>query len=199
MGGVLRPGVLLDRDGTVCEEVGYLNHLSRLVILPKSAVGIRMLNEAGFPVAVVTNQAGVGAGYFPESFVAEVHREIDRRLAEQGARIDAYYYCPDHPHGRVPPYNRDSDCRKPRPGLAERAAGDLGLDLGRSYVVGDRGTDLEMASRIGARRILVLTGYGRGEWAWNRSCWASPPDAVVEDLGEAAHWILQDAASGDGR
>ncbi|MFQ5693269.1 MAG: D-glycero-alpha-D-manno-heptose-1,7-bisphosphate 7-phosphatase [Nitrospinota bacterium] len=197
MGEAPRPGVLLDRDGTLCEEMGYLNHLSRLRILPGSPAGIRMLNEAGVPVAVVTNQGGVGAGYFPESFVDEVHREIDRRLAEEGARIDAYYYSPYHPHGNVPPYNRDSDCRKPKPGLAERAARDLGLDLGRSYVVGDRGTDLELARRIGARCVLVLTGYGRGEWTWNRSRWAAPPDAVAEDLAEAARWILSDM-KGDG-
>ncbi len=192
MGNDLRPGVLLDRDGTVCEEVGYLNHMSRLAILPECPEGIRMLNAAGLPVAIVTNQGGVGAGYFPESFVGEVHREIDRRLADEGARIDAYYYCPYHPHGTVPPYNRDSEYRKPKPAIAEQAAKDLGLDLARSYVVGDRGTDLELAVRIGARGILVLTGYGRGEWTWNRSRWDSEPDAVVENLREAARWILRD-------
>jgi D-glycero-D-manno-heptose 1,7-bisphosphate phosphatase len=186
-----RPGVLLDRDGTLCEEVGYLNHMSRLLVPPESGKGVRLLNEAGIPVAVVTNQGGVGAGYFPESFVEEVHQEIDRRLAAEGARIDAYYYCPNHPNGKVPPYNRDSEFRKPNPGLAEQAADDLDLDLSRSYVVGDKGDDVEFAARIGARPILVLTGYGRGEWEWNRSKWSTQPDVVVENLSAAAQWILE--------
>ena len=192
MDSPLRPGVLLDRDGTLCEEMGYLNHISRLALLPGSAEGIRMLNAAGIPVAVVTNQGGVGAGYFPESFVDEVRREIERRLAESGAHIDPHYHSPYHPHGKVAPYNRDSECRKPRSGLAHRASEDLSLDLARSYVVGDRAGDLELAARIGARGILVLTGYGRGEWRWNGPGWPSPPDAIVEDLIEAARWILSD-------
>jgi D-glycero-D-manno-heptose 1,7-bisphosphate phosphatase len=186
-----RPGVLLDRDGTICEEVGYLNHMSRLLILPESAKGVRLLNEAGIPVAVITNQGGVGAGYFPEPFVEEIHQEIDHRLEAEGARIDAYYYCPNHPSGKVPPYNRDSEFRKPNPGLAEQAADELGLDLSRSYVVGDKGDDVEFAARIGARSILVLTGYGRGEWEWNHEKWSSQPDVVLENLSAAARWILQ--------
>jgi len=183
---VLRPAVFLDRDGTICEEVGYLNHISRLRILPRAAEAIRRLNEALIPVIVVTNQSGVGRGYFPESLVEAVHALMTQQLAAEGAHLDAIYYCP-HPASAA------CGCRKPRTGMLDRAAREHGLDLSQSVVIGDREVDLRLGSRAGARSILVRTGYGEGEYLWNAAKWPVQPDFVAADLADAVHWILRRA------
>ena len=178
-----RPAVFLDRDGTICEEVGYLNHISRLYIFPFSANAIRRLNDAGVPVFVVTNQAGVGRGIIPESLVTETHRRITEEMAVHGARLDGFYYCAHTRQDRCA-------CRKPLPGLLERAAREHGLDLAQSFVVGDRYVDVELGHRAGGRGLLVQTGYGRGEYELNRAQWPRQPDAVVENLAAAVDLIL---------
>ena len=179
-----RPAVFLDRDGTIAEEVGYLNHPSRFRMFPFAAAAMRRLNEAGLPVVVVTNQSGVGRGYFPESLVHSVNELMKKDLAAAGARIDAIYYCPhtsaDH-----------CDCRKPKTGLLERAAREHSLDLARSFVVGDRYGDIKLARNVRARAILVRTGYGEGELAWHSAKWSTQPDFVAEDLSKASDWILR--------
>jgi len=179
-----RPAVFLDRDGTIAEEVGYLNHPSRFRIFPFAAAAILRLNEAGFPVVVVTNQSGVGRGYFPESLVRSVNELMKKDLAAAGARIDAVYYCPHTSADRC-------DCRKPKTGLLERAAREHLLDLSRSFVVGDRYGDIELARNVRARGILVRTGYGEGELAWHSEKWPTQPDFAAEDLSKAADWILR--------
>ncbi len=174
----LRPAVFLDRDGTISEEVGYLNHLSRFRMLECAAGAIRRLKDAGFPVFVVTNQSGVARGYFPDTLVTQVHAEMTRQLEAAGVKLDGIYYC----------LHRGEDgceCRKPKPGLLERAAREHGLDLGRSVVVGDRYLDIELARRVGARGVLVKTGFGRGELEWHTAAWPSSPDYVAEDLAGA--------------
>lgn len=180
----LRPAVFLDRDGTIAEEVGYLNHACRFRMFPFVAAAIRRLNEVGLPVVVVTNQSGVGRGYFPESLVHTVNEMMKKELAAAGARIDAVYYCPhtsaDH-----------CDCRKPKAGMLDRAAREHSLELGRSFMVGDRYADMELARNIRARGILVRTGYGEGELAWHSAKWAAQPDFVADDLSKAADWILR--------
>lgn len=183
--------VFLDRDGVINEEVGYLNHLDRLRLLPRSAEGIALLNRAGWHVVVVTNQSGVATGYFPESLIAEVHAEMQRRLEAAGARIDAFYYCPHHPTIGEPPYRCACDCRKPRTGLLRRAAADLGLRLEGSCIISDRYRDLTMAAEIGATGILVLTGYGTGEYAWWRQSRGWAAQHVAHDLLQAARWFLE--------
>jgi D-glycero-D-manno-heptose 1,7-bisphosphate phosphatase len=180
----LRPAVFLDRDGTIAEEVGYLNHISRFRMFPFAADAIRRLNEAGLPVMVVTNQSGVGRGYFPEALVDEVHELMTKELAAAGARLDAIYYCP---HTSA----EGCESRKPKPGMLERAAREHALDLKRSFVVGDRSADIELARNAGARGILVRTGYGEGELAWHAPKWAVQPDYVAQTLTEAADWILR--------
>ncbi len=135
-------GCFLDRDGTVTEEVGYVNHPSRLNLLPGAAEGIAMLNRAGVPVLLATNQAGVARGYFTEDLVKLVLDRLAALLSAQGARLDGMYYCPHHPSVGPPPYRQACDCRKPRPGMLERGAADFGLDLGRCYVVGDKISDV---------------------------------------------------------
>src|SRR5262245_10383333 len=107
----VRAAVFLDRDGVVIEDVSYLSSIDRLALFPWTADAIHALNRAGLPVVVITNQSGVARGFFPEAFVDEVHREISARLAMRGARINAYYYCPHHPDGRVAEYARSCECR----------------------------------------------------------------------------------------
>jgi D-glycero-D-manno-heptose 1,7-bisphosphate phosphatase len=182
------PAVFLDRDGTMIEDVGYLDSLSRVTFYPWTADVIRALNGAGLAVVVVTNQAGIARGLFSEAFVDETHRYMDARLAAGGARVDAYYYCPHHPSGSVAPYTRSCECRKPGRGMIDKAASDLALDPARSFVVGDKWLDVQLGRAVGARAILVRTGMGAAEEM-------RPPDgvaadAVVDNLAAAASWIL---------
>jgi D-glycero-D-manno-heptose 1,7-bisphosphate phosphatase len=183
----LRPAVFLDRDGTICEEVGYLNHISRLQIFPYSAGAIRRLNDARVPVIVVTNQSGIGRGIITESLVVETHARIAAALAGHGAHVDGFYYCA---HTR----QDQCGCRKPLPGLLEQAAREHSLDLGRSFVVGDRYVDVELAHAVGARGLLVMTGYGRGEYELHGDEWSRPPHKVVENLAAAVDVILAELA-----
>jgi D-glycero-D-manno-heptose 1,7-bisphosphate phosphatase len=181
--------VFLDRDGTLIEEAGYLDRLDRMVFFPYSVDAVRLLNRAGFAVVIVTNQAGIARGLFKEPFVDEAHRHISARLAAGGARIDGFYYCPHHPEAVVEAYRASCDCRKPQPGLFTRAASELGLALDGSFVVGDRWHDLEAGQRVGARGVLVRTGYGRTEEASPTA--RVTPAAIVENVMEAVSWILR--------
>jgi len=162
-----------------------LNHISRFRMLSGAAAAIRRLNLDRIPVGMVTNQSGVGRGYFPESLVPEVHRRLISELAAEGARVDGVYYCPH--------VSADTcACRKPKTGMLEQARADLRLDVNSSFVVGDRSGDVELAARAGCRGILVRTGYGEGELAWHAKNWAHQPDFVAADLSEAVDWILQE-------
>lgn len=188
----LKPAVFLDRDGTINEEVGYLNHPSRLWLLPTSAEAIRLLNRYNVLTIVVSNQAGVARGYFSETVVKETNQRLLHLLKEKGARIDALYYCPHHPEGKVEEYRLDCDCRKPRTGMFEKATSELPIDRNRSYVIGDKYTDIVFARNVGIKGVLVLTGYGRGEWENNSNGWKHQPDFVAVNLLEAVLWILED-------
>jgi D-glycero-D-manno-heptose 1,7-bisphosphate phosphatase len=191
----VRPAVFLDRDGTVNEQMGYINHLSRFRLLPRAAQAIRLFNEQGIPVVIVTNQSGLARGYFPDAVLAEVHERMNRLLAEAGAHLDGIYVCPHHPEAVVAKYRAVCDCRKPKTGLLTRAAADLDLDLGRSYIVGDRWSDLKAAERCRATGVLVLTGYGRGEYEYIGPAQGLQPHMVAEDLYDAAQWIIGDLAA----
>jgi D-glycero-D-manno-heptose 1,7-bisphosphate phosphatase len=191
----VRPAVFLDRDGTMIENVGYLDAIARVAFYSWTIDAIRALNRADFAVVVVTNQSGIARGYFSESFVEATHRHISARLEAGRARIDAYYYCPHHPDGTVDPYARECDCRKPAGGLIERAAADLGLDAARSFVVGDKWIDVRLARAVGARAILVRTGSGAAEET--RAPAAVAADAVVDNLAAAASWVLGELRSPD--
>ena len=184
--------VFIDRDGTLSEEVGYLNHASRFRLLPRSAAAIKMLNDAGVPAVIVTNQAGVARGYFPEERIHEVHARMEELLAEEGAKLDGIYYCPHHPTAGEPPYRCECDCRKPRPGLLIRAGKELDLDVCASYMIGDKFSDLELGLATGCKSVLTLTGYGKGEWEYNRETSKVKPDYIAEDLYAAIEWILND-------
>ena len=186
-----RRAVFIDRDGTISEEVGYVNHPSRYRVFPYAAEAIRHLNETGWLAVLVTNQAGVARGYFNEDMIGSVHNLLIQELERRGARLDAIYYCPHHPSVGEPPYRFDCDCRKPRPGLIRRAADDLDIDLAQSWMVGDRYGDTELARNAGVRSALVLTGYGRGELEHQSQGWKHRPDIVAENLLEAAKAIIQ--------
>lgn len=181
-----RPAVFLDRDGTLIEAVGFVNHLSRLRLFPWTAEAIRWINRSGYLAVMVTNQSGVARGFYTESFLREVHAQLEEMLAEAGARLDAIYYCP-HLEG--------CDCRKPKPGMLLRAEKELGVDLSRSYVIGDAYSDLQLGWGVGARAALVLSGYGLGNYEHQRHGWPRQPDwvapnlyAALMEIGAEAGW-----------
>ena len=185
-----RPALFLDRDGVLIEEVEYLARPEQVRLIPGAAAAIRKVNDAGWRVVVVSNQSGVARGLFPESLLPEIHRVIaDRLLAEAGARVDRFYYCPHHPTEGQGGYRIDCDCRKPKPGMLLKAAAELGIDLARSWMVGDRATDLQAGAAAGCRTILVRTGYGH-------SAGLAGPDpklhleAVVLSVVEAVEFAL---------
>jgi D-glycero-D-manno-heptose 1,7-bisphosphate phosphatase len=185
-----RPAVFIDRDGTLTDEVGYVNHPSRLRLLPRSAEAIRRLNAARVPAVVVTNQAGIARGYFSADVLAAVNDALVAQLAQAGARLDGIYVCPHHPTEGEPPYRARCECRKPKPGLLRQAAAELSLDLIRSTMIGDKPSDLLPGRDVGAAGVLVLTGYGRGEWEYRREHFEVKPDHVADDLLDAVEWIL---------
>lgn len=186
-----KAAVFLDRDGTINEQMGYINHLSRFHLLPRVGEAIRLLNEREIPVVVTTNQSGLARGYFPEALLDEVHDAMIRRLKSEGAHLDGIYTCPHHPEAKEERYRCACLCRKPKPGLFMRAAEEHALDLSRSYVVGDRWSDLKAAAACGAHGVLVLTGYGRGDQQYIGPSQAVQPMYVAEDLLDAVHWIVK--------
>jgi D-glycero-D-manno-heptose 1,7-bisphosphate phosphatase len=190
-----RPAVFIDRDGTISEEVGYINHPSRFRIFPYAARAIKLLNDQGWLAIIITNQAGVARGYFSESMIETVHDNLRKELSDEGARVDAIYYCAHHPTVGEPPYRQDCDCRKPKPGLITRATKDLDVALEQSWMIGDRYGDVELARNAGVRSAFVLSGYGRGEWENQRTLWEHQPDFVAENLLEAVESILRSEQS----
>jgi len=188
--------VFLDRDGTINEEVGYVNHLERFTLLPRAGEAIRLLNQHEIKAVVITNQSGVARGYFPESLIQLVHQKMQDLLRMEGARLDGIYYCPHHPEAGEPPYRQRCRCRKPATGLIEEAVKELDLDCSQSYSIGDRGADIELGRQVGAKGILVLTGYGKGEWEYHRDQWKVKPDYVARDLHEAVQWIIKQEGLG---
>ena len=192
-----RPAIFFDRDGTLSYEIGYVNHLSRFRLLPYAVDAVRLVNASGRLAVLVTNQAGVARDYFPESLIHEVHAHVRAAMDAGDARLDGIYVCVHHPSVGAPPYRQDCDCRKPRPGLLRQAEKELGADLARSWVIGDRHGDLAVAWAAGARAALVKTGYGLGELAWHAAQWPRAPDLVAENVLEAVERILatdEDAA-----
>ena len=185
-----KPAVFIDRDGTISEEVGYVNHPSRFRLFPYSSEAIKRLNEGNWLAILVTNQAGVARGYFSEEIITEVHNRLNKDLALENAHLDAIYYCAHHPSVGEAPYRIDCDCRKPKAGLIKRAAADFEIDLGNSWMVGDRYSDIELAHNAGLQSAFVLSGYGRGEWEYQRSSWELQPDLVSEDLLQAVNSIV---------
>ena len=187
----LKSAVFLDRDGTINEQMGYINHTCRFQLLPGAAQAIKKLNDAHIPVIVVSNQSGLARGYFPEELLVAVHEKMHKLLAEEGARVDAIYYCPHHPEAKEERFRESCDCRKPKPGLILQASKELGLDPEKSFVVGDRWSDIKTAANCGATSILVRTGYGRGDEQYIGPQQKIQPDFKADDLTGAVDWILK--------
>jgi D-glycero-D-manno-heptose 1,7-bisphosphate phosphatase len=185
----VKRAVFLDRDGTIIEDVGYLDRLDRIAFFPWTVDAIRALYRAGLLVVVVTNQSGIARGFLSERLVDDTHQHMTKRLAAGGAHIDAYYYCPHHPGGPVEAYATLCDCRKPERGLVDRAVRDLAIDPSRSFMVGDKWSDIVLGRTVGARSLLVRTGTGAAEETRPQD--GVTPDAIVDNLAGAASWILQ--------
>jgi D-glycero-D-manno-heptose 1,7-bisphosphate phosphatase len=156
--------VFLDRDGVITEDPPHYAHrLDQLKLIPESAEAIKLLNNNGFNVIVVSNQSGVARGYYDEHDVQIFNRAMEEELKKKGAHIDAIYYCLHHPDAKIETYRRDCDCRKPKPGMIKRAEKDLDLDLKESFMIGDKKSDIEAGHRAGCKTMLVLTGHGKEE------------------------------------
>lgn len=182
--------VFMDRDGTVNEQMGYINHLDRFVLLPGAGKAIRLLNDADCLAIIVSNQSGVARGYFPVDLVHQVHDKMKALIRKEGATLDGIYFCPHYPNGKVSPYGTACDCRKPGIGLIEKAAAEFDIDMENSYVIGDRCTDIEMAQRAGLKSILVKTGYGRGDLKYVFPGLPFQPSHVADDVLDGVKWIL---------
>jgi D,D-heptose 1,7-bisphosphate phosphatase len=171
-----RPGVLLDRDGTIIVDHGYVGSVDRVDFIDGAPEAIAQFNRAGVPVVVVTNQAGVARGLYGIEDVELVHRHIARRLAKYDAHVDLFLYCPYHPDGVVGAFARTSEDRKPRPGMAKAAEAALNLDLAASWVVGDRPEDIGLAEAIGASAIYIGSGgcARPGVWPFRSLAAATP-------------------------
>ncbi len=187
--------IFLDRDGTINDEVGYLDHADKLRIIPAAFEAIRLINQSGMKAVVVSNQAGIAKGFFTEKFVRKTNEQIQSALLERGAFIDRFYFCPHHPTDGIDPYRRICDCRKPEPGLLHQAAGDLDIDLARSYMIGDRYRDIETAHRVGVKGVLVLTGYGQDlmqDAGPDEANEINRPDHIAQNILDAVQWIMKD-------
>ncbi len=179
-----RPGILLDRDGTIIVDHGYVGSVERVEFIEGAAGAIAQINRARIPVVVVTNQSGVARGLYGIDDVARVHRHIAEKLAEHGAHIDLFLYCPYHPDGVVEAFARASDDRKPGPGMAKAAAQALNLDLSASWVVGDRPEDVGLARAVNASAIYLGPDG------------SAPPDVrCCDDLASATTFILEQVAA----
>jgi D-glycero-D-manno-heptose 1,7-bisphosphate phosphatase len=185
-----RAAVFLDRDGTINEQMGYINHISRFHLLDGAAKAIRSLNEADIPVVVVTNQSGLARGYFPVELLEQVHLKMNELLIEEGARIDGLFVCPHHRQAKREEFRKNCNCRKPKTGLLEQAALEMNIDLDRSFMVGDRFSDIRCGASAGTKTILVLTGYGRGDLKYIKAEEKVQPDFIAENLSGAVSWIL---------
>lgn len=187
--------VFLDRDGTINEEVGYLDSIGKLKLFANTAEAIRLINESGMKAVVITNQSGIARGYFTEGFVRTVHAEIQKELHDNGAFIDAFYYCPHHPTDGLGMYLKSCTCRKPGVGMLVSASKDLDIDLSKSYTVGDMLKDIQVAGKVGAKGILVKTGYGLNTIQKDlqpASAEIVQPHYIAYDILDAVTWIMND-------
>lgn len=183
--------IFIDRDGTINEDLGYISKPDDLIIYPWVAEAVRLINEAGLKTIVVTNQSGVARGMYTEDDLRLIHTRMISELHKQSARIDGVYYCPHHPDYGDERYRRECECRKPNPGMLRAAAREHTIDIARSFVIGDKASDINMASNAGARGALVLTGYGNETLA-HPDRWPCEPWLVADNLLHAIRLILDD-------
>jgi D-glycero-D-manno-heptose 1,7-bisphosphate phosphatase len=187
-------GAFLDRDGTINEEVDYLRTPEQLRLIAGAGPAIRSLNQHGILTCVISNQSGIARGFLTENDLIPIHAKLEEELRVSHARVDRIYYCPHHPTEGRPPYNVTCECRKPAPGMLLQGAKELGIDLGRSFVAGDRIVDVQAGKAVGATTILVLTGYGATTLQECRREHVEP-DYTVPSIVEAIECILRKVQS----
>lgn len=185
----MKKAVFLDRDGTINEEMGYINHASRFRIFDFVPEAIKILNECGFLVFVVTNQSGLARGYFGEDLLQTIHKNLILTVEKKHAKIEKIYFCPHHPKEGIKKYRIDCNCRKPKSGMIEMAKKEYNIDLKNSYTIGDRYQDVQFGKNVGLKTIMVLTGYGLGEYTYQKNNWPEQPDQICNNLLEAAKFI----------
>jgi D-glycero-D-manno-heptose 1,7-bisphosphate phosphatase len=171
--------VFLDRDGTIMEDANYVGKVDQVVLIPDAVQSLKRLQDAGYKLFVITNQSGVGRGYFTREAVESIHAHLNEHFQQAGVRLDRYYVCPHHPQDNC-------DCRKPKPKFLLDAAREYGLDLAHCFMMGDRVSDIQAGINAGTRSILVLTGVGRETLAKQEV----KPDYVANDISDATAWIL---------
>jgi len=186
-----KPAVFIDRDGTVNEQMGYINHISRFALLPGTAEAVRLLNTHQYLAIIVSNQSGVARGYFPIELVNEVHEHMRALLEKEAAFVDGIFFCPHYAKGVVPEYSIECDCRKPKVGLIEQACAAFDIDISNSYVIGDRYSDIEMALRLNMKGVLVTTGYGLGDIKYVFPRLPFHPAYIAKDLLHAVQWVIE--------
>jgi D-glycero-D-manno-heptose 1,7-bisphosphate phosphatase len=186
----LRKAIFFDRDGTLLVEFGYLTHPTQVVPYSRSREALRRAKAHGFLVIVVTNQSGIARGYLNERHLEEIHDHM-LGLFCGDAGIDAVYYCPHHPEGTVAAYSKPCSCRKPAAGLGRMAAERFGIDLAKSYVVGDKLTDVDFGKALGARACLVRTGFGKREEA-RAGAGGLRGVNVAADVLDAVEWAIKE-------
>jgi len=187
--------VFLDRDGVINEEVGYVDDLDKLRIIPLAFEAIRLINESGMKAVVVSNQSGIARGLMTEEFVRKTNNYLQDILQARGVYINNFYYCPHHPTEGEEPYRQACDCRKPAPGMFLTASRDLNINLELSYMVGDRFLDMKAARNAGVKGILVRTGCGEEllqDDGPDKANPASKPDFIATDILDAVRWILRE-------
>lgn len=182
----MNKAVFLDKDGTIIEDVGYMQTPEQIRFIPGSIEAIKMLNEAGYKVVIISNQAGVARGLVTEDMLQTIDKVLHKRILNGGAHVDGIYYCPHHPEYGVYPYKQVCECRKPHPGLIKRAQRDLEINLSQSYMIGDKATDIEAGKRAGTKTIFVLTGQGKEQ----KEKLKEKPDYITNNLLQATTWIL---------
>jgi len=190
--------VFLDRDGTVCEEVGYLSDEKELRLIPGAAEAIIKINQAGWKVIIISNQSGIARGYMNSDDVDRVNQKLLKLLKAEGAQVDGIYYCPHHPQGNSP-YNIKCDCRKPEAGLLYKAAREHQLILDKSIMIGDKYSDVETAIRLNIPGILVRTGFGEGEIQKYEQQWNQAPDYIARNLLDAIEWWFNSISNSEDR
>jgi len=196
----------LDRDGTIIEEAGYLKDIKDIKLIKGSAQAIKKLNDANILTIVITNQSGVARGYYDENCVHLIHERLSQLLKQQGACLDAIYYCPHLKNGTVTEYSMDCNCRKPEIGMFLKAIKKFSIDLNKSFMIGDKSSDIKAGQRAGCKTILVKTGYGeqtsecfkiplnpplrKGEIVGAGLAPPLQPDFIAYNLQDAIEWIL---------
>ncbi|TYB34063.1 MAG: HAD family hydrolase [Flexistipes sinusarabici] len=188
-----RPIVFIDRDGTLNKEAGYINHIDNFKLYPFVYHGIRLLNHFNILSVIITNQAGIGRGYFTEDFLKDVHNKMFGLLEKNGAFIDGLYYCPHHPSSKLAEYAVKCDCRKPKTKMLEKAVAKFSphVDTERMYVIGDKFSDIKMGYNFGCRTVMVKTGYGAGE-LMSKDKDKPQPSKIEKNFLSAVLWIIKD-------